>query len=82
MTRSREVDTAGVCERIVTEVAELDNTKPTRLPPLFGAVDPDSLSSVFAPTESAGDRVGRIEFPYAGYDITVEFEPDPILTIE
>lgn len=36
------------------------------LPPLYEAVDPDALNAVVS-----GLSEGQVEFPYAGYDVTV-----------
>lgn len=82
MARTLETDPDRVYERIVTEVAAIDGTDPTELPPLFNAVDPDALLSVFSATESGVSRTGRVEFPYAGYEITIVFDGDPTLRIE
>lgn len=82
MARTLETDPDRVYERIVTEVAAIDGADPTDLPPLFNAVDPDALLSVFSATESGVPRSGRVEFPYAGYEITITFDDDPVLRIE
>ena len=82
MTRTLETDLDNLYERIVTEIAARSDTEPTELPPLFDAVDPDALTSIFAPTETEAARTGRIEFPYAGYEVTVVFEEETKLTIE
>lgn len=82
MARTLETDTDRIYEQIVTEVAALEGAEPTELPPLFDAVDPDALGAIFSPTEAGATRTGRVEFAYAGYDIRVEFEDDPVLTID
>lgn len=82
MARSFETDTDEVCERIVTAVATLEDTEPETLPPLYEAVDPDALSTVFSTTESGTTRTGRIEFSYAGYDIVVGSGEETVVTIE
>ncbi|AFZ74799.1 HalOD1 output domain-containing protein [Natronobacterium gregoryi] len=82
MTQTLEADSDGVCERIVMAVATLENTEPVELPPLFEAVDPDALTAAFETTESGAERTGRIAFPYAGYDVTVEFGDEPVVTVE
>lgn len=75
-------DVDGVCERIVTAVAALEDTDPAELPPLFDAVDPDALTAVFSTTGSGTIRTGRVEFPYAGYWITVEFDDGAVVTVD
>ncbi|SFC40622.1 hypothetical protein SAMN05444422_10814 [Halobiforma haloterrestris] len=82
MRQTLEDDADGVCERIVTAVATLEDADPAELPPLFDAVDPDALTAVFSTTESGTTRTGRVEFPYAGYRITVEFDDEPVVTVE
>lgn len=82
MTRTLETEADRLYERIVTEVAARRDAEPTELPPLFDAVDPDALAAVFAPTESGTTRTGRVEFSYAGYDVTIVFDDEPHLTID
>ena len=82
MTRTLETDADRLYERIVTEVAARNDADPTELPPLFDVVDPDALSAVFAPTEGGATRAGRVEFSYAGYDITVVFDGGPDFRID
>lgn len=82
MARTLETDTDRIYEQIVTEIAALDGREPTELPPLFNAVDPDALTAIFSPTEAGATRTGRVQFPYAGYDVRVEFEDVPVLTID
>ena len=58
---------------IVEEVAALDGTDPLSLPPLYDAVDPDALDSLFR--SSSGDNpraAGAMQFTYCGYDVRVE----------
>lgn len=70
------VDADEISERIVNEVATRDGVDPIELPPLFDAVDPDALGALFAPKANGERRRGRIWFPYAGYDVTVECDDD------
>ena len=82
MTQTLETDRNRLYERIVTEVAARSDADPTELSPLFDAVDPDALAAVFAPTEGGAARAGRVEFSYAGYDVTVVFDDEPDFRIE
>ncbi|EMA45960.1 HalOD1 output domain-containing protein [Halobiforma nitratireducens] len=82
MRGTLENDTEGVCERIVTAVAALEDVDPAELPPLYEAVDPDALTAAFAETEGGTARSGRIEFPYAGYEVSVEFGEEVVVTVE
>lgn len=76
------VDADELSERIVTEVAARDGIDPVELPPLFDSVDPDALEALFASTATGAERRGKIWFPYADYDITIEYGDDPVVTIE
>ncbi|MWV40076.1 HalOD1 output domain-containing protein [Natrialba sp. INN-245] len=82
MKRVQELESAGICERIVAEVAKLEDVDPVALPPLYRTIDPDALSSIFAETQRGTDRTGRVVFRYAGYDVTVEFGTTTVVTIE
>lgn len=82
MAQSVGMDTRGVSEQIISEVANRTNADPMDLPPLYESIDPDALEALFAPTKSGGIRFGRVEFPYAGYDVTVEFDGQPVVTVE
>lgn len=70
--RQVTVPTDSVTARVVGAVADEEGVDPTELStPLFEAVDPDALEDVF-PTPPDADVVGRIEFTYCGYDVTVD----------
>lgn len=58
---------------VVTAVADAEGVDPTELPPLYSAVDPDALDSVFYPQlESADDPPpGEIQFSYHGHLVRV-----------
>ncbi|WP_254530076.1 HalOD1 output domain-containing protein [Natrinema gelatinilyticum] len=51
--------------RVIQTVAEREGVAPTDLPPLYDAIDPEALDSIF----TAGQ--GHLVFPYYGYRITV-----------
>ncbi|QSW98980.1 HalOD1 output domain-containing protein [Haloterrigena alkaliphila] len=61
-------ETTPVCA-VVSAVATVEGTDPVELPPLYDAIDPDSLNQLFA---SGSECVNRISFDYAGYSIVVE----------
>lgn len=71
-----------VHETILEAVAAREAVEPVELPPLFEAVDPDALRSIFAPTAKGADRVGEVRFPYAGYEVTVRVDGDVDVTVE
>lgn len=60
-----------VSEAVVEAIAEADDVAPTALsPPLYWAIDPDALDSLFQPA-APGSTDGKVEFTYRGYAITV-----------
>lgn len=65
MNSIEAVPARDTCFEIIDTVAELENTSPTNLPPLYDVIDPDNLNSLL---ESEGVE---IEFSYSGYQITV-----------
>ena len=57
---------------LITAMAEVNDVEPLALEPLFHAVDPDALDSLFAPTGKVYDRLtGTVEFDYAGHRIVI-----------
>jgi len=55
---------------IVGEVARREECDPTNLPPLYSAVDPESLQSIIESAEAEDGPIVRIT--YCGYDVAVE----------
>ena len=84
MVQTLAVDTDEVAERVVTGVATLEGTDPVELPPLFDAIDPDALASVFATSASGACRSGTVEFTYAGHQVQVSVDEagDTVVTID
>ncbi|MCU4743198.1 hypothetical protein OB955_05595 [Halobacteria archaeon AArc-m2/3/4] len=82
MESTLAIDADDVSDRIVAEVASRDGVDPIELPPLFDAVDPDALDVLFAPKANGETRQGRVWFPYAGYDVTIEYDGELAVTIE
>ena len=80
MTQTLVTDVDELHTQVVTAVAALEGTDPLELPPLFDAIDPDALEALFAPTTS-GLRFGTVEFPYAGWTISVEFDDEAVVTV-
>ena len=58
---------------VIERIAELEGTDPIELtPPLYTAVDPDALDSLFhSATADESNPGGRVSFSYCGYDVTV-----------
>lgn len=65
-------DREVVSHSVVSAVAEVTDTRPESLEPLYHTVDPDALNALFD-----GDRTGfgrsplRVEFTYCGCDVVV-----------
>lgn len=58
--------------RVVEALAEAAGVDSVDLPPLYDAVDPDALDSLFAPRPDGSPRVGcRVSFRFDGYQVTV-----------
>lgn len=53
---------------IIEEVAAIDGTDPTELPPLYEVIDPEALDAL---VESASESEFEVEFPYSGHEVTV-----------
>jgi hypothetical protein len=61
-------------QRIIDKVAEAKDVDPLDLDPLFTAVDPEALDSLFLPQLKDGgvaDASAEITFEYHGYQIRV-----------
>lgn len=67
-------------ERVVQAVAAADDVDPLELPPLFGAIDPDALDTLFETSIGADSPSdGEVQFGYHGYSITVTADGDVTL---
>lgn len=54
---------------VVSAVAEVEETDPVDLPPLYDAINPEALNELF--TSQSDSSVAQITFEYAGYAIVV-----------
>jgi hypothetical protein len=75
MTNNGEGTPSRSLSRAVIEaVAEEEGVHPSALStPLFDAIDPDSLNSLFTPMDNGHSRpTGRVSFFYAGYEVTAD----------
>ncbi|GAB7018662.1 HalOD1 output domain-containing protein [Halostagnicola bangensis] len=62
-----------VSQRVVQAVAEKKGIDPLELDPIFNAVDPESLDTLFEPTKSGRPRaVGSVTFSYAECMVTID----------
>lgn len=65
-------ESAPVSQRVTHAVAETTNTDPLELDPLFNTIDPESINTLFKPTNTGSQRAtGSVAFEYAGCDVTV-----------
>ncbi|MFC6827096.1 HalOD1 output domain-containing protein [Halopelagius fulvigenes] len=66
---------------VVRTVADAEGVEPTALRPLYSAVDPDALDSLFE--SGAGDGLGfagEVQFQYHGYDVCIHSDGRVTLT--
>ncbi len=52
-------------------IAARDGPKTSECPPLYEAIDPDALETLFAPLHRKSERHGKVIFEYCGYEVTV-----------
>lgn len=58
---------------VVKLVADAEGVQPTALRPLYSAIDPDALDSLFEQsTEGGPSFLGQVQFRYHGYDVCVD----------
>jgi len=67
-----DVDT--VCLAVVQKVAEVTETPPDELPPLYESVNPDALATLFDQPSVPRTRTGKVLFEMAGCTVTVTSE--------
>lgn len=79
MTDER-LDAETTSEAVLSAVAAASGVDVMDLPPLFEAVDPDALDSLFqADTDSNRVPVGYVRFEYYGYEVIVDENNDVTL---
>lgn len=66
-----ERQSESASQTVVRAVAAEDGVDETELPPLFGAIDPDALDSLFSSGPLAARTSGTVRFTYAGYEVAV-----------
>lgn len=58
---------------VVETVANAEGVEPTELRPLYSAIDPDALDSLF---EGSADEepsfLGQVQFQYHGYEVCID----------
>ncbi|WP_255195231.1 HalOD1 output domain-containing protein [Halorarius litoreus] len=86
-TIQHDWDTEGPLHlTVVSGVAAMTNTEPEALPPLYDAVDPDSLERLLQSVPEENRQNVSIAFPFAGWNVEIEgtgevtFSPaDPVV---
>jgi Halobacterial output domain 1 len=56
---------------IHTAIAARGGPDLSECPPLYEAIDPDALDTLFAPLHRESERHGKVMFEYCGYEVTV-----------
>lgn len=66
----------SLSEAVISAVASASDIDPLKLAdehgPLYDAIDPTALDSLFQSADPAEPSVGTVSFNYAGYRITVD----------
>ena len=63
----------SVSLRVIQKVAERKGVDPVALdPPLYSAIDPEALDSLFQPAAQITGTKRTVEFQYLGYTIRVD----------
>ncbi|WP_458191031.1 HalOD1 output domain-containing protein [Haladaptatus sp. NG-WS-4] len=65
---------------IQAAIAARDGPDPSECPPLYEAIDPDALDTLFAPLHRESERHGKVIFEYCGYEVT--FHADRTIELE
>lgn len=65
---------------VIETVAVASDREPTRLPPLYGVIDPDALDALRGPESSVrGAGTVQLTFPYAGHEVTVRSDGEVVV---
>lgn len=65
---------------VVSGVAVVTNTEPEALPPLYDAVDPDSLERLLRSVPDESRSAVSVAFPFAGWNVEVDATGEVTLT--
>lgn len=65
--RTSSVEKGNTVNAVIEAVAEVTDSDPLDLPPLYEAVDPDALNSLFNGSETSN----QVRFQYAGFEVVV-----------
>lgn len=64
-------DTETATVAVIDAVAAVTGTRPTDLPPLYDAIDPEALDGLFESFERRSSETLRVEFSYHGLTVVV-----------
>ena len=56
---------------VIEALAVVSGRDPISLEPLYTAIDPDALDSIFDSTAAGADRIGTVSFPFGEFRVTV-----------
>lgn len=74
---NRVDESEQLSQAVIAAVADAEQADPLDLTPLYQAIDPDALDSLFKSVAGEGTRaVDEISFEYHGYDVTVAADGD------
>ena len=71
---TEETSNQPLSERVVDAVAEAEGVDPVALEPIYAAIEPDALDSLFAPQlamDEVPDASAEVRFRYHGYRVRV-----------
>lgn len=66
---------------VVSAIAALADADPTEIEPLYYSIDPDVLDRLFGPREGTPPDSRRLQFGHAGYQVTIDADPDVTITV-
>jgi Halobacterial output domain 1 len=69
--RQTTVREPSIVVLIQAAIAARDDLDRSECPPLYEAIDPDALDTLFAPLHRESERHGKVIFEYCGYEVTV-----------
>lgn len=68
---------------VIKTVAEIKDTEPESLEPLYSIIDPDALDQLFQQTNhDKSSFESGISFSYEGYDVTIKPVGEPTTNVE
>lgn len=66
---------------IVDAIAAFSNTDPADLEPLYYSIETEALNTLFTADDEPRVAARRFTFTHAGYEITIDTEPEPTITV-